>query len=138
MVDAAVGTPGGPTSPGALRLTAVAFMSAGVLHFIVPDAYAAIVPPYLPSPLTLVLVSGFFEFVGGAGLLVARLRTPAAIGLLVLLVAVLPANVEMLRQAQARDAAMATQAAYWIRLPLQPLLMWWVWRVSRPRRDLST
>jgi uncharacterized membrane protein len=56
--------------------------------------------------------------------------------LILLLVAVLPANVEMLRLAQQRGASTAFVAACWLRLPLQPLLMWWVWRVAHQGRDL--
>jgi uncharacterized membrane protein len=83
-----------------------------------------------------VYASGVFEIAGGAGLLVPATRTAAAIGLILLLVAVLPANVEMLRLAQQRGASAAFVAACWLRLPLQPLLMWWVWRVAQQGRDL--
>jgi uncharacterized membrane protein len=121
----------------ALIVTAVAFIAAGALHFAVPRAYVAIMPPYLPNPLALVLLSGVFEILGGAGLLVPPLRKLAGVGLIALLVAVVPANVEMLRQAQARDAGLLVQTACWLRLPLQPLLMWWVWRVAVSRNDLS-
>ena len=120
-----------------LQITAVAFLVAGALHFIVPAAYVAIMPPYLPSPLPLVLLSGLLEILGGAGLLVPSLRKVAGVGLIVLLVAVLPANVEMLRQANAREAGIFVQAVCWLRLPLQPLLMWWVWRVAASGNDLS-
>ena len=123
--------------PPTLLLTGVVFIVAGILHFVMPKFYLAIMPDYLPRPLLLVYVSGVFEMLGGAGLLVPATRTAAAVGLILLLLAVLPANVEMLRLAQQRDASPMFQAACWIRLPLQPLLMWWVWRVSQAGRDLS-
>ena len=122
-------------SPG-LLLTGVLFIVAGILHFVMPKFYLAIMPSYLPSPLLLVYVSGVFEALGGAGLLLPATRTAAAIGLMLLLLAVLPANVEMLRLAQQRNASAAFQAICWLRLPLQPLLMWWVWRVAQQGRDL--
>ncbi len=122
-------------SPG-LLLTGIVFIIAGILHFVMPKFYLAIMPAYLPKPLLLVYVSGVFEALGGAGLLLPATRTAAAIGLILLLLAVLPANVEMLRLAQQRGASTAFQIACWIRLPLQPLLMWWVWRVAQQGRDL--
>ncbi|MBC7840674.1 MAG: DoxX family protein [Gemmatimonadaceae bacterium] len=127
--------------PASLLVTAALFVVAGVLHFVIPRTYVAIMPSWLPSwlpsPLTLVYVSGVFEALGGVGLLLPATRLAAAIGLIVLLAAVFPANVEMLRQAQERDASALFIAACWIRLPLQPLLIWWVWRVARAGHDLS-
>jgi uncharacterized membrane protein len=123
--------------PASVLVTALVFVVAGALHFVISRFYVAIVPAYLPSPLMLVYVSGVFEILGGLGLLLPTTRTVAALGLIALLAAVLPANIEMLRLAQARGASTAFVAALWIRLPLQPLLMWWVWRVAQSGRDLS-
>ena len=123
--------------PASLLITAIAFIVAGVLHFAIPRVYTSITPAYLPSPLMLVYVSGVFEVLGGAGLLLPATRTLAAIGLILLLLAVFPANIEMLRLAQARNASALFIAACWIRLPLQPLLIWWVWRVAHATRDLT-
>ena len=123
--------------PIAIVVTAALFALAGVLHFTIPRFYLAIMPAYLPSPLMLVYVSGACEIVGAAGLLHPASRALAAVGLILLLAAVFPANVEMLRLAQARGASTLFVAACWIRLPLQPLLMWWVWRVGMAGNDLS-
>ena len=120
-----------------LTITAIAFLTAGALHFVIPRFYVAIIPAYMPGPLTLVLLSGFFEMLGGAGLLLPVTRRAAAVGLIALLVAVFPANVEMLRQAQAHDAGLLPVLGLWLRLPLQPLLMWWVWRIAGTGNDLS-
>jgi uncharacterized membrane protein len=90
------------------------------------------VPSYLPSPGILVGVSGAAEIVGGAGLLVPRLRQAAGLGLVVLLIAVLPANVEMLQLFRVRGGAWWQEVLLWMRLPFQALLAWWVWRLSRP------
>ena len=113
------------------------FIAAGVLHFIFPRHYLAIVPPYLPAPAALVAASGVAEIAGGLGFLVRRWRPAAGVWLIALLVAVLPANVEMLRQARAHGASAPAEAALWLRLPLQGLLMWWAWRLSRPNVNLS-
>lgn len=110
----------------------VLFVLAGLLHFVVPEYYQAIMPPYIPTPATLVAVSGLAEMAGGVGLLLPRWRQAAGIGLVVLLLAVLPANVEMLRQGRERGIPGILEALLWLRLPVQGLLMWWVWRLSRP------
>ena len=114
-----------------LIVTAVVFVIAGLLHFVMPRFYLAIMPSYLPRPLLLVYVSGVFEALGGLGLLLPATRSAAAVGLILLLIAVFPANVEMLRLAQARGASPTFQAVCWLRLPLQLVLIWWVWRVTR-------
>lgn len=109
------------------------FILAGILHFVVPAYYRAIVPPYLPAPAALVAVSGLAEIAGGTGILMPRWRQAAGLGLVVLLLAVLPANVEMLRQGRAQGISSALEALLWLRLPFQGVLIWWVWRLSRPR-----
>ena len=112
---------------------ALFFVAAGALHFIVPAYYLGIMPSYLPHPATLVAVSGAAEIAGGVGLLVPGLRQAAGVGLIILLIALLPANVEMLQLVRAGDGSWWEELLLWIRLPFQGVLAWWVWRVSRPR-----
>ncbi len=119
-------------SDAARAALGAAFILAGALHFVIPQQYAAIVPRYLPAPGMLVALSGAAEILGGLGLLLPRWRRAAGLGLLLLLASVLPANVEMLRQARAREVAAPFEAVLWLRLPFQAVLMWWVWRLSRP------
>ena len=108
---------------GALALL---FVGAGVLHFTHPETYLRIMPPALPAPRLLVLLSGVAEVAGGLGLLLPATRRLATWGLLALLVAVFPANVHMLELARSLHLP---AWVLWARLPLQPLLMWAVWRV---------
>jgi uncharacterized membrane protein len=121
------------TRSGVARATfGVLFILAGIWHFLFPAYYRAIVPSYLPAPAALVAVSGLAEIAGGFGLLVPRWRQAAGLGLVVLLLAVFPANVEMLRQGRARGMSGPVEALLWLRLPFQAVLMWWAWRLSRP------
>lgn len=104
------------------------FVAAGVLHFLRPRTYEGIVPDYLPAPELLVAVSGVAEVLGGVGLLVPATRRWAGLGLLALLVAVFPANLEMALH-PARAGHGLPVWALWARLPLQPALgalVWWV------------
>ena len=118
----------------ALFAAAFFFVSVGVYHFVDPDFFVAIVPPQLPAPLALVYLSGVFEILGGAGLLVPATRRFAAYGLIALLFAVFPANLYMAIEAErfARELQVAPAALYG-RLPFQAVFVAWVWWVSVPR-----
>jgi uncharacterized membrane protein len=74
---------------------AAMFALTGVAHFVPPlrGDMIAIVPPQLPAPGLLVSVTGVLELLGVLGLLVPATRVTAAVCLLVLLVAMFPANV---------------------------------------------
>ena len=84
-----------------LGLIAAAFVGAGVMHFVKPKPFVAIVPPFLPNALALVYLSGAAEILGGIGVLVPGLRVWAGWGLIALLVAVFPANIYMALAARA-------------------------------------
>lgn len=107
---------------------AALFLAGGIGHFVAPDAYMRIVPPALPWPRAVVLISGAAELLLGAMLLAPRTRAPAAWGLIALLVAVFPANVFMWQHA---DRFAVPAWALLARLPLQGLLIAWAWAYAR-------
>lgn len=109
---------------------------AGVLHFVVPKAYARVIPPQFPRPLALVYLSGIAEIVLGVGVMIRRTRRWSAWGIIALLVAVFPANVHMATSDVATDvvpdwASGITRIAMWARLPLQGVLILWAWWYTR-------
>lgn len=106
-------------------LLAVAFVGAGVLHLVSPATYDPAMPPFVPAPRAMILLSGVAEIAGGLGLLVPRLRVAAGWGLVLLLIAVYPANVWM-----AVDGVGGPAWALWARLPLQGVLVAIVLRAS--------
>lgn len=112
----------------ARALCALFFVAAGIGHFVIPSFYLAMMPPWLPAHAFLVQLSGVAEIAGGLGLLIPRVRRVAGIGLIVLLIAVFPANIQMLHNAR---AAGTPELGLWIRLPFQILLIWWVFVVNR-------
>jgi len=117
----------------ALRwLLGLAFVLAGANHFYHPDFYARIMPPYLPWPVGLVYLSGAFEIVLGALVLVPRFTRAAAWGLIALLIAVFPANVHM--ALHPADFPEFDPAMLWARLPIQGVLVAWAYWYTRPRR----
>jgi len=99
------------------------FLAAGTLHFLRPAPFVQIVPPYLPYPLTLVYVSGGCEILGGCGVLLPYLRRAAGWGLLLLLVAVFPANLHMALANVQIEGLPMPQWLVWLRLPFQLILM---------------
>jgi uncharacterized membrane protein len=115
-----------------LLLLAALFTFAGVMHFVRPQPFDAIVPRWVPMPArTATLLSGAAELAGGLGLLHPATRPAARWGLLALLLAVFPANLNM--AVNAERFMPLPEWALWLRLPLQPLLMWLVWRAGRAR-----
>lgn len=114
--------------PRNLVFLAVLFVFAGVMHFAYPAAYVAITPSWVPMPFWIVYLSGLAEIAGGIGLLPAITRRAAGIALILLLVAVFPANIRMLSTAVATDAPDFYKLLLFLRLPLQPLLIVWIYR----------
>ena len=74
---------------------AAMFVLTGVAHFAAPlrRDLIAIVPPRLPKPGLLVTITGLLELLGAVGLLLPATRVAAAVCLLVLMLAMFPANV---------------------------------------------
>jgi uncharacterized membrane protein len=112
------------------RALAAFFIGSGVNHFVIPGVYKRIVPPGLGDAEMLVRVSGVAEVAGGVGVLLPRTRRLAGFGLIALLAAVFPANLHMARN-PAKFGKIPAWALY-ARLPLQPLMMWWAWRATKP------
>jgi uncharacterized membrane protein len=117
---------------GSARRLGVAFVAAGVNHFVAPRAYRQIVPPWTSrwaTAETVVAVSGVAEVAGGLGVLAPRTRRPAGLWLIALLAAVFPANLHMALHPE--EFRRIPRWALYARLPLQPLMMWWAWRATR-------
>jgi uncharacterized membrane protein len=119
------------------RLLAAFFVGAGTLHFVKLEPYEAIVPPALPRPREIVLVSGAAEVAGGLGVLVRPLRSWAGWWLIALLIAVFPANVYMALDPNEVFRKRFPRVALWLRLPLQGAFIAWVWAATEPRRALD-
>jgi uncharacterized membrane protein len=116
-------------------LVALAMIGVGIDHFANPAPFDRIVPPWLPAPHVLVLVSGFFEILGGVGLLVPRVRRMAAWGLVALYIAVFPANIHMaIHHVQLTPDGTLPIWAMWARLPFQALFIAGAYWLTRPDR----
>ncbi|MBM7118040.1 DoxX family protein [Archangium primigenium] len=115
-----------------LYLMALLYVLIGITHFVRPDPFVKIMPPFIPFPLAMVYLSGAIEIGLGVLLLPAITRPYAAWGIIALLIAVYPANIQM-----AVDSYRQQNPQLWValaRLPLQFPLIGWAWTYTRRGR----
>ncbi|WP_411966671.1 hypothetical protein [Haloferax sp. YSSS75] len=113
------------------------YIVAGVMHFVIPDAYVQIIPPAFPRARELVYLSGIAEIALGVGVILPQTRRVAAWGLVALLIAIFPANVYMATSGVVLTGAPEfvqnpSATARWARLPLQAVLILWAWWYTHP------
>lgn len=102
---------------GSIIIMSIFYVGIGIKHFTNPMWFVKIVPPILPYKLSLVYISGFFEILFGIMLLFPYTRYIASWGLIMLLIAVFPANIYL---AMTNGAALnTTPLIAWGRLPFQ-------------------
>jgi uncharacterized membrane protein len=106
------------------------FVAAGVMHFVLPEFCLRIMPPYLPWPLVLVYLSGACEILGGLAVVPVATRRFAGFGLIALLVAVFPANIQMAIDPEVVADWNIPVWILWLRLPFQGVLIAWVYWVT--------
>jgi uncharacterized membrane protein len=112
--------------PARMRIAmAVALLFVGADHWINPQRYLPMMPPWVPLHLEMVLFTGAAEIAGALGLLVPRLRRAAGFMLALYFVAVFPANIHNALNGLAVEGLPQAQWYYWVRLAFQPLAIWW-------------
>ena len=112
-----------------LYLMIVLYIAAGINHFWHPETYMQIMPPWIPWHTELVILSGIFEILLGLLLLFPSTRRFAAWAIILLLIAVFPANIQMLINFSNESNPNLWVAI--IRLPLQILLIWWAYGFAK-------
>src|SRR5437868_6664587 len=110
-------------------LMGLLFVAAGINHFINEAGYVAIVPPWLPEPELLVVLSGIAEIALGIGLIIPATRRWAAWGIIALLVAVFPANIQMMLNYLKDQNPHAWLTILW--LPMQVILIAWAYQYTQ-------
>lgn len=117
-----------------LVVTAAAhFVPAGITAMPNHADLVRMVPPMVPFPSAAVYATGVVELLGAAGLVLAATRRAAGIGLAVLYVLLLPANIyAAVAQVPFGDGE---AAPLWLRIPLQVLYIavaLWAARSAEP------
>lgn len=113
---------------GLCWLLAAFFFFAGIMHFVVVDSFAGIVPPILPFPKMIVWVTGVMEMIFAIGLILPKYRKRSGFWLAPFLLAVLPANIYMAMYNIPMGDIAASPAALWVRVALQfPLIALILW-----------
>jgi uncharacterized membrane protein len=102
------------------------YLLAGANHFYNPQSYYHIIPHYLPNPVVLNILAGFFEILFALLLIRPKTRKVAAYGIIVLLIVFLPVHITMLINTPFKlGNLLVTPVIAWIRLLLQPVLILW-------------
>lgn len=116
---------------------AIPLIFVGITHFTAADQYARIVPPPFP-PFASVYLSGVFEILGGIGLFIPWVSIVSAWCLISLFIAVYPANIYMALHMIKLDHIPQNPALYWLRLPLQAVLIAWAyWYTRQPETQVG-
>ncbi len=100
---------------------------AGVSHFLKPAMFFPFIPDFLPKEVINYL-AGTVEILLGIGVFVPRFRALATLGILLLMVAFLPLHILDVFKEQ---PAIGSHQAALIRLPLQFVLIFWAWFISK-------
>ena len=112
------------------------FFVGGIAHFVTPDFFVRITPPWVPYPLEVVYVSGAIEITLALMILWPSIRPIAGWGIILLTLAVTPANIHMYMHPE--QFPEASEAAYLMRLVIQVLLLmliWWSTRVTNEENE---
>lgn len=108
---------------------AALFIIGGIAHFTKPEFYLPMMPNYLPYHIELIYISGVIEIVLGFLLLIPRYSQKSALGIVLLLIAVFPANINMYLNAQ--NFPDVGESALLIRLPIQAILIIWAYYYTK-------
>lgn len=111
--------------PWHLYLMASFYLLAGLNHFRNPKMYIKIIPDFFPNPKLLNKISGASEVIFAVGLCIPMLTSYAAIGIILLLIAVFPANIFMLLNKKASFGL--PKWILMLRIPLQFVLIYWAY-----------
>jgi uncharacterized membrane protein len=112
----------------ALLATTVMFTLIGLSHLRKPEQLMYMIPAFLPNPGLLVFLSGIAEIVLGLGLLIPETRFWAAWGLILLLIAIFPANINVAVNNLPPPGGLPAKPWYvWSRLLFQPVYILWIW-----------
>ncbi len=107
-----------------LLIQSAFYIFTGVSHFRNPPFFLKMTPKWVPAPEKVNLIVGAIEIILGVALLIPFSRSIAAIGIIILLIAVFPANIYHFQKALKKGKMVIPTL---IRLPVQALLIYWAY-----------
>lgn len=109
------------------------YLAAGMNHFLNPDFYIPLIPPFFPKPDWITFISGLLEIVVGVGVFFTRYRKIAAWGIILLLICFLPSHIYFIQQGSCIGGGLCVpEWVGWVRLVLvHPLLILWPYWVQK-------
>ena len=109
------------------------YIGAGLNHFRKPESYLGLIPPYFPHIQLINLLAGMLEIILGLLLLFTTTRKWGAFGIMILLVAFIPAHIYFIQMGGCIPGGLCFPAwVGWLRLLLvHPLLLYWAWWCSK-------
>ena len=114
------------------NIMGLGYIWVGISHFYNTDFFLKIMPPSFPFHLESVYLSGFFEIIFGMGIMIKFFRKYASWGLILLLIAVYPANIYLAFNEVAQNKiGISSFMASWVRLPIQFILIGLAYLVSK-------
>ena len=113
----------------ALYLQSFFYIAAGLNHFRKPTAYFGLIPPYLPWPAFINTMAGVTEIIFGLLLIFTATRKWAAYGIILMLVAFIPAHIYFIQIGGCVPGGLCFPLwVGWLRLLIiHPLLLMWAW-----------
>ncbi len=111
------------------------YIAAGINHFISPDFYIPLIPPYFPYPETINILAGIVEVSLGVLVFFDKTVTYACYAIIAMLIAFIPVHVYFVQVDSCIQGSLCTpQWLGWVRLVVvHPLLLLWAWAVSKIR-----
>jgi len=100
------------------------YFGAGISHFRNPIFFLKITPKWVLFPETVNIIVGIVEIVLAIGLIFEKFRSISAIGIIILLILVFPANVRHLELSVKKSKNVIPTV---LRLPIQGLLIYWAY-----------
>lgn len=100
------------------------YLSAGISHFKNPIFFIKITPKWVLFPKAVNIIIGLAEIILAIGLIFEESRSISAIGIILLLIVVFPANIKHLKLSIKKRKNIIPTI---IRLPIQGLLIYWAY-----------
>jgi uncharacterized membrane protein len=112
-----------------LGVMIIVYIAAGVNHFIHPDSYFVMIPPYIPNHTIINYAAGIVEIILALLLIFPQTRKFAATGIIVMLVIYIPTHIYMVEMNGDMGPAYSIEPwVAWTRLFIgQPFLILWAW-----------